>query len=157
MIIKNAGYLISSQHILALLKGVIDWKVGEHIHAGHEEPTSEEAIGDSMKHYRFEDNKPPVEACHRCVKHMAKHVADEVPMVVLPNIEKKDLLTKLIKLRERSPQFTDSLKALLERLEQDQCADAVLDEFKAILLRSPDLVRALHALDGEPEGKNPSK
>jgi hypothetical protein len=109
-----------------------------------------------MKQYRFEDNKPPVPACHRCVKNMAKHIADEVPMMVLPNIEKKELLAKLLTLRERSPQFTEALKSLLERLEQDPAhTDAVFDEFKAILVRSPDLVRALHALDGEPEDKNP--
>jgi hypothetical protein len=160
MIIKNAGYLISSQHILVLLRGIIDWKkLGrEHDHLEHEEHTAEEAIGDSMKQYRFEDNKPPVPACHRCVTNMAKHVADEVPMVVLPNIEKKELLAKLLKLRERSPEFAEALKSLLERLEQDPAnADSVFDEFKAILLRSPDLVRALHALDSEPEDKDPQK
>ena len=49
MIIKNAGYLISSQHILALLKGVIDWKIlGEHGHVVHEEEISEMVISDSM-------------------------------------------------------------------------------------------------------------
>jgi hypothetical protein len=111
-----------------------------------------------MKQYRFEDNKPPVKACHRCVTNMAKHVANEVPMVVLPNIEKKELLAKLIRLRERSPEFADLLKSLLERLEQDPCnADALFDEFKAILVRSPELVLALHALDSEPEDKYPPK
>lgn len=158
MIIKNAGYLISSQHILAILKGVIDWKlVGEHAHSHHKEQTPEGAIKDSMTQYRFADNKPPVHACHQCVTHMAKHVADEVPMVVLPNIEKKELLAKLLKLRERSPEFAQALKILLERLEDDPCAaDAVLEDFKAILLRSPDLVQALHALDGEFTDGNPS-
>lgn len=158
MIIKNAGYLVSSQHILVLLRGIIDWRLGEHARGGHEEESPEDAIGDSMKQYRFEDNKPPVKACHRCVTNMAKHVATEVPMVLLPNIEKKELLAKLIKLRERSPEFADSLKSLLERLEQDPSnADALLDEFKAILVRSPELVLALHALDGEPENKDPVK
>jgi hypothetical protein len=151
MLLKNSAYLFTSRGLLAILRGVIDWKLGgKHVRGDHEDQTPEEAIGDSMKHYRFEENKPPVHTCHRCVTNMAKRVADEVPMVVLPNIEKKDLLAKLLKLRERSPQFAESLKALLERLEQHpDNADAVLDEFKAILVRSPELVKALHALDGE--------
>lgn len=156
MLLKNAAYLFSSRGLLTILRGVIDWKFGgNHVHGGREEQNPEEVIQDSMRQYRFEENKPPVHTCGRCIKSMAKHVACEVPMVVLPNIEKKDLLTKLLLLRERSPQFTDALKALLERLLQDpNNADTVLDEFKAILLRSPELVLALHALDSESKGND---
>lgn len=49
MIIKNAGYLISSQHIFALLKGVIDWKIhSEHTHLSREEEISEMVISNSI-------------------------------------------------------------------------------------------------------------
>lgn len=154
MIVKNAGYLISSRHILALLKGIIDFKVAGRSIASIDEDRSD-MLESSMKQFRFEENKPPVKACHTCVHWMAKHIAGG-PIVVLKDMEEKELLATLLKLRERSPEFADALRALLLQLESDpDHADKELQEFKVILLRSPELVLALHAIPGKPEDVKP--
>ena len=153
MILKNASYLIKSRDILAIIRGVLDWRSAAEravSSIAEVEANPEFAIKDSMEIFRFRDNQPPVSTCHTCVRHMAKHVAEEVPMVMVQNAQKAEILTNLIKLRKRSPQFVEALKELLERLKRNpENSEIEVDEFIAILRRTDELVDALYQLNRE--------
>ncbi len=161
MILKNSAYLIKSRDILALIHGVLDWRGAASrgvsaVSAVDEDP--ELAIKGSMETYRFKDNKPPVHTCHACIAHMAKHIADEIPLVVVDDEVRAEIVTRLIKLRKRSPKFAEALKELLDHLKQDSDRPQVeIEEFMKILRRTDELVETLYLLGGDKEKPAPEE
>lgn len=156
MILKNAGYLIKSKDIIALIRGVLDWRGvvsrgAAAVELENEDP--EATIKSSMEAYRFKNNKPPVTTCHTCIQHMAKHIVDEIPFVVVDDEVRAEIVSRLIKLRKRSPKFAEALRELLLKLKRDsEDPHAQIEEFMKILCRTEELVEALYFLsDDDPE------
>ena len=139
--VENFSFLLNLKLFVAAVDTALAL-VGRHSNLlGRIDP--EHALATSMVDYRFRRNKPLVPGCGQCVGHMSAHVAGEVPMVVLPNIEKAELLNTIMSLMTRSPKLFACLGELRRRLELNpNDIDGAYSEFKRILMDSPELVQA---------------